>query len=103
MKCPALLLTLVCSLVCAITDSLQAGEDLARSAISLDGPWQFRLDPKQEGGAAKWSESGVEFPNRIQVPGNWQAQGFGTPGGLRNMITRARPGIAGGFPFRPGG
>ena len=48
-----------------------------RHSISLDGEWQFRMDPKREGEAGQWFKPGVDFPDKIQVPGNWQAQGFG--------------------------
>jgi hypothetical protein len=48
-----------------------------RPRLSLDGQWQFRLDPQREGEAGKWFEPGAEFPDVIKVPGNWQAQGFG--------------------------
>ena len=55
-----------------------------RVRVDLNGTWQFRLDPKYEGLAGedkglagKWNQSGVPFADKIQVPGNWQAQGFG--------------------------
>jgi hypothetical protein len=53
-----------------------------RSSLSLGGPWQFRLDPKGEGREARWFDPTVVYPDKIEVPGNWQAQGFGPPGGI---------------------
>jgi hypothetical protein len=53
-----------------------------RPALSLDGEWQFQLDPKSEGMAAGWFRGDLPFSDRIRVPGNWQAQGFGPPGGI---------------------
>jgi hypothetical protein len=35
------------------------------------------MDPKDQGVAAHWYEPSQRFPDRIQVPGTWQAQGFG--------------------------
>lgn len=37
------------------------------------------MDPQCEGEAEKWFDAGVAYPDKIQVPGNWQAQGFGEP------------------------
>ena len=48
----------------------------------VDGQWQFRLDPKSEGVAGRWFSAEVSYPETIKVPGNWQAQGFGPPGGI---------------------
>jgi hypothetical protein len=46
---------------------------------SLDGTWHFRLDPEDTGLAERWFEHGL-FADEIQVPGNWQGQGFGGTG-----------------------
>ena len=46
---------------------------------SLDGTWQFRLDPQDTGLAERWFEHGL-FADEIEVPGNWQGQGFGSSG-----------------------
>jgi len=62
-----------------LTTSLFAAEPPARPQVSLDGEWEFRMDPQREGEAGKWFEPSVAFPDKIQVPGNWQAQGFGEP------------------------
>ena len=40
-----------------------------RSTIDLNGQWEFRLDPKDEGVRAGWFRSGVSFGQRIRVPG----------------------------------
>ncbi len=48
-----------------------------RPRVDLNGTWQFRMDPKNEGADQKWSLPGADYPDRIHVPGNWQAQGFG--------------------------
>ena len=48
-----------------------------RQRLGLDGVWQFRTDPKKEGLAGRWYEADVPFPDKINVPGNWQAQGIG--------------------------
>ncbi len=59
-----------------------AGE---RPRLDLCGVWDFRMDPKDEGGAGRWADAGAQYPDKIVVPGNWQAQGFGPARGrLRN-------------------
>ncbi|MBM4049273.1 MAG: hypothetical protein FJ279_29595, partial [Planctomycetes bacterium] len=52
----------------------------AERRVGLDGEWQFRLDPKDEGRAGKWFAAPRHFRDRIQVPGCWQGQGFGHEG-----------------------
>lgn len=49
----------------------------ARHRLDLDGPWNFRLDPERKGQQQKWHSATVPFADTIQVPGCWQAQGFG--------------------------
>ncbi len=51
-----------------------------RPAVDLDGTWQFRMDPDAVGETEKWFDASVPFPDRIEVPGCWDAQGFGEPG-----------------------
>src|SRR5438876_11581420 len=53
-----------------------------RSRIDLNGTWQFRVDPQNEGEAGRWHSSEVPFPRSIEVPGCWQAQGVGEPSGI---------------------
>ena len=67
-----LLLAFLCS-ACAV-----ATEPAGRAVASLDGTWQFRLDPDGAGKDAKWFSADVPFNDAIQVPGAWQAQGYGT-------------------------
>ena len=57
-----------------------------RSSLSLNGTWDFQMDPKNEGltvmpGAelGKWFTADAAYSHRIEVPGCWQAQGFGPP------------------------
>jgi len=48
-----------------------------RPRLDLDGQWDFRLDPGGKGEEQKWHRTAVKFTQTIQVPGCWQAQGFG--------------------------
>ncbi len=73
-------INLALSLCCALATMLTA-ENAARPTLDLNGTWEFRLDPKDEGVGGKWFDAGVAYPDKIQVPGNWQAQGFGEPKG----------------------
>lgn len=62
-----------------------------RPTIPLDGAWQFRLDPKEEGEKEQWFDAKVPFDATIQVPGAWDAQGFGseTPKLRHNFVGKA--------------
>ena len=51
----------------------------SRPRSDLDGEWEFRMDPADEGATARWFDADVPYPDHIHVPGNWQAQGFGEP------------------------
>src|SRR5688572_5188096 len=53
-----------------------------RQRIDLNGPWQFRTDPTNQGVRDGWSSSGVSFDRTLTVPGSWQAQGVGEPRGF---------------------
>ena len=56
-----------------------------RARIDLNGTWEFRLDPQEQGETQSWHSAGVSFPRMITVPGAWQAQGVGEPkGSLRH-------------------
>ena len=56
-----------------------------RVHIDLNGTWDFRLDPQDQGEAQAWHSSGVAFTRTIAVPGAWQAQGVGeAKGALRH-------------------
>lgn len=49
-----------------------------RPTVSLDGVWQFRLDPDDVGVKEKWpATDAAALPDQITVPGAWDAQGFG--------------------------
>lgn len=52
-----------------------------RARLDLNGPWEFRTDPKDEGKAQAWATRDVPFPREIDIPGAWQAQGVGEPNG----------------------
>ena len=49
--------------------------------MSLDGKWDFAVDPEKKGDDHQWYRSDVPLPNKrdIQVPGCWEAQGVGEP------------------------
>ncbi|MBE3135481.1 MAG: hypothetical protein IMZ55_18595, partial [Acidobacteria bacterium] len=61
-----------------------------RQTLSLDGPWTFATDAGNVGEAQKWYAPGARLQamplagyaptadGRIQVPGIWDAQGYGT-------------------------
>ena len=51
-----------------------------RTTVSLDGKWDFRLDPQDAGRSEQWFTKQVAFTNSILVPGAWQAQGYGKDG-----------------------
>src|SRR5262245_1268559 len=53
-----------------------------RARLDLNGQWQFRLDPQNEGEASRWHSTDTPFSKTIQVPGCWQAQGFGERSGI---------------------
>ncbi len=66
------LLTLILSLT--IAPALKA-----EATLPLNGAWQFRFCPDNQGEQQKWFEPSAEFPQQIQVPGVWDAQGIGQP------------------------
>jgi hypothetical protein len=51
-----------------------------RPWLSLDGEWDFALDPKDIGENERWFSTGKPFDMKIHVPGAWEAQGVGEPG-----------------------
>ncbi|MFH1731964.1 MAG: sugar-binding domain-containing protein [Planctomycetota bacterium] len=53
-----------------------------RQTMSLDGEWDFAVDPKKQGDQDGWHRPDVALPNkmRIRVPGCWEAQGVGGRG-----------------------
>ena len=70
---------LTAGILLATAFSANAADPATRPSVSLDGEWQFRMDPNNQGDTEKWFDAGVAFPDKIQVPGNWQSQGFGEP------------------------
>lgn len=48
-----------------------------RPVVDLDGTWSFRMDPENAGETEQWYGDAVSFTDTIQVPGAWEAQGFG--------------------------
>jgi beta-galactosidase len=53
-----------------------------RGMLSLDGAWQFAVDPELQGESQGWHLPNTAMPSQreIQVPGCWEAQGVGPPG-----------------------
>lgn len=71
--------------VLALSNLAAVADTNVRRTIDLNGTWQFRLDPDSLGEREHWFSEGTRFSESIQVPGCWQAQGFGKPSGiLRN-------------------
>jgi len=66
-----------------------------RQTISLEGTWDFAMDPEKQGDKEKWFSPKVDLPNKIdiQVPGCWEAQGVGGPGASVSVTPeqRSRP------------
>ena len=69
-------------LIVALLSTANATFATGRARIDLNGQWQFRLDPGSEGEASQWHSKEVSFSDSIQVPGCWQAQGFGERTGI---------------------
>ena len=82
---------LICVSVSGGRLAAELASDDGRPSLSLDGLWQFRIDPNDEGASAGWFSADVPFPETIRVPGNWQAQGFGEP---RNHLSHDYQGKA---------
>ncbi len=74
-----MLLLLACAWIGAVA-AASSGEPRAR--LSLDGEWQFQLDPQDAGLAASWFAHPERFTSKIAVPGAWEAQGVGEPFGV---------------------
>ncbi len=60
-----------------------------RPFLSLDGTWDFAVDPQVEGEAKSWfrPETGLPAARAIEVPGCWEAQGVGEPGPSHPRLT----------------
>ena len=73
-----------------------------RQRVDLNGAWDFRPDPQDQGEAADW-RAGVAFTRTIEVPGAWQAQGVGEPAERCGTTTPGWPGTGGRWPCPPPG
>jgi Beta-galactosidase/beta-glucuronidase len=56
---------------------LRAADNSPRQTLSLDGQWSFQLDPDSVGDSEGWHLPEKKLPHSINVPGAWDAQGFG--------------------------
>jgi beta-galactosidase len=65
------------AIMLVLAGSAFSDEGCARPVLDLDGAWSFRLDPENLGEQKAWFAPTVSFPSPIQVPGAWDAQGFG--------------------------
>jgi hypothetical protein len=52
-----------------------AATGLHAQTFSLAGPWNFKLDPRNDGEAARWYSQ--VLPDKVRLPGSLQEQGFG--------------------------
>ena len=69
---------------------VSAGRAAPRETVNLDGVWNFATDPDNRGESEKWYEPDAKLPTmplpgyapeangKIQVPGIWDNQGYGT-------------------------
>ena len=64
-------------LIVALASTSPTAAGGARPTVSLDGNWEFSLDPHRLGWAAGWSSGSHSLPHRCPVPGAWEAAGFG--------------------------
>ncbi|MCX7935941.1 MAG: hypothetical protein N3A66_11865, partial [Planctomycetota bacterium] len=64
-----------------LAQALAGDRDASANVISLDGKWRFHLAPAPEKVPAGFWERGCDVRSwaEIQVPGNWELQGFGKP------------------------
>lgn len=67
---------LVCCIALATAYSAAHAVE-GRATFSLDGAWEFQLDPERQGEANGWASGEEAFSGRVGVPGAWDAQGFG--------------------------
>lgn len=71
------LLTLTLLGMAATAASAEPADNPDRPGLDLNGTWSFRLDPDNVGEREEWFHDAAGFPHSIQVPGAWDAQGFG--------------------------
>jgi beta-galactosidase len=80
---PAIICTILA--MCMLPEAALA----QREQLRLNGNWDFKPDPGEEGVSAGWAAAG-SFDRTITVPGAWQAYGAGEPGSmLRHDYTGA--------------
>jgi len=62
-------------------EALTSDEPLSTAALSLDGTWKFKYVEKPADRPTDFYETGADLTtwDNIQVPGNWETQGFGKP------------------------
>ena len=53
----------------------------SRPRFPLNGTWEFRTDHGNVGIRNRWYSDVASYPDSIEVPGCWQAQGIGPPNG----------------------
>ena len=85
----ALLLTLSLPAAAVVTLALVLAVPAvlpAADAVSLAGQWAFRLDPQDQGVKDRWWQT--DLPDKIQLPGALQAQGFGNDVSDRYAVDR---------------
>jgi beta-galactosidase len=73
-----------------------------RARVALDGEWRFRLDPQDAGRTGLWYAQPDRIDGRIQVPGVWQAQGYGAPSGVLRHHYEGAAWYAKSVPVPPG-
>jgi len=63
-----------------------------RQTISLDGEWDFAVDPQQQGEKEHWYRPDVPLPDamKIKVPGCWEAQSVGGEGASVSVTPEQR-------------
>lgn len=81
------------------TLQLPSKEKECKEIVSLDGQWLFRWSatPEQRPAGFEANDYDVSHWDRIEVPGNWQTQGFGTPiyTNMKYPFLRERPYVMG--------
>jgi len=62
-------------------EALTSDEPLSTAALSLDGTWKFKYVDKPADRPTDFYEPDADLStwDNIQVPGNWEVQGFGKP------------------------
>ncbi len=64
-----------------LKEALSCDRNCSENVMSLNGAWKFQLAPSPDKVPAKFWEPGYDASKwpTIQVPGNWEVQGFGKP------------------------